>query len=197
MIYLITDARCIPFIYSNPLSPNQWPPLRLVPLPKTMHLTSALGRWGSGGGGGRALQAGALLMYEPSRPLFHLRACQPFMSSPFEWPWEFLIFLCLVGSLWEFLAHLFSFLCPLFISFFTALHHRDSALGPLPALLFSAMLFNSLHCLVQLLYFIYIFVGELLMVRKVVSLWKGLMFHNCLDNTFCVLGFRTYNIMFS
>lgn len=58
----------------------------------------------------RGLQAGASLMQEPSRPrsfLFHLRAHQPFMSSPFQWPWEFPVFHCLVGSLWEFLAHLF------------------------------------------------------------------------------------------
>lgn len=185
---LITDTLCIPFIYSNPLSPNQWPPLGNLPgwalcrRPRTWPLL-----WASGGG---VLQAGASLMQEPSSPLpflFHLRARRPFMSAPFQWPWEFPIFLCWVGSFWEFLAHLF---LPLFFSlppFHLFLHcSSPQGLGTRSiasfAVLSNAPQFSAVLSSTALLY-IHIG-GELLMVRKVVSFWKGSLFHNCLDNTF-------------
>lgn len=123
------------------------------------------------------LLAGALLICCLCRIpsfFFHLRAQGLWwVLLFFSFPWEFPIFLCLQVSLWETLAHRF---LPLFFSFspFHLFPYCPSpqglkgcpALGPLLPLLFSAIFFNSWHCLFQLIYFTNIFMGKSFMIKK-------------------------------
>lgn len=181
MIYLITNALCIPFRDSNPLSPPVTTP-------------GSLWGWalcrGPRGLWPAARRCFANARAQQSPLLFHLRACPPFMSSPFLWPWEFPIFLCLLDSLWEFLAHLFLplfFSFPPFISFFTALHHRDSKVTQhlVHCWLCCSQQYFSILCLLSstALLCIYIWGRAINGEKSWVTFWKGLMFPNLLDNT--------------